>query len=78
VITEDLYQAVLAVTAQDSDKAIETPDGNHILGEYFRRRLGLDPGTFVARRHLEQYGRTDVEFCKLDEETFLMDFSVQR
>ena len=67
----------IAVTAQDNDKAIETPDGNHILGEYFRRRLGVPLGGFVTRQHLEQYGRTDVEFCKLDDETFLMDFSVQ-
>ena len=75
VLTDDGY-SFIAVTAQDNDKAIHTPDGNHILGEYFRRRLDVELGAPVERRHLDNYGRTDVRFCKLDEETFLMDFSV--
>ena len=76
VLTDD-EQSFIAVTAQDGDKAIETPDGNHILGEYFRLRLGVPLGALVTRQHLDAYGRTDIEFCKLDDETFLMDFSVQ-
>ena len=76
VLTDDGL-SFIAVTAQDGDKAIHTPDGNHILGEYFRRRLGVTLGSFVTRQHLERYGRTDVEFRRLDDETFLMDFSVQ-
>ena len=76
VLTDDGL-SFIAVTAQDGDKAIETPDGNHILGEYFRRRLGVPLGDLVTRPHLDHYGRTDIEFCKLDDETFLLDFSVQ-
>ena len=76
VLTDDGL-SFIAVVAQDNDKAIETPDGNHILGEYFRRRLGVQLGSFVTRSDLDRYGRTNVEFCKLDNETFLMDFSVQ-
>ena len=75
VRTDDGF-SFIAVTAQDNAKAIHTPDGNHILGEYFRRRLGVPMGDPVSRQDLDRYGRTDVEFCKLDEETFLMDFSV--
>ena len=75
VLTDDGF-SFIAVIAQDNDKAIETPDGNHILGEYFRLRLGVGRGTAVTRQDLEAYGRTNVRFCKLDEETFLMDFSV--
>lgn len=75
VLTDDGV-SFIAVTAQDGDKAIHTPDGNHILGEYFRNRLGVDPGGPVNRGDLDNYGRTDVRFCKLDEETFFMDFSV--
>ena len=43
VITDDGF-SFIAVTAQDNDKAIHTPDGNNILGEYFRRRLGVPAG----------------------------------
>ena len=75
VLTDDGH-SFIAVTAQDGDKAIHTPDGNHILGEYFRRRIGVALGSPVERSHLDSYGRTDVRFCKLDEETFFMDFSV--
>lgn len=75
VRTDDGH-SFIAVTAQDSDKAIETPDGNHILGEYFRNRLGVPSGDLVTRAHLDAYGRTDIRFCKLEDETFEMDFSV--
>ena len=68
----------VAVRAQKegAGDAIETPENNSLLGEYFRNRLGVPAGAFVTREMLEQYGRTDVEFCKIDEENFLMDFSV--
>ncbi len=75
VHTDDGF-TFIAVTAQDNDKAIHTPDGNHILGEYFRKRLAVQPGNPVSKQDLDNYGRIDVEFCKLDEETFFMDFSV--
>lgn len=41
-----------------------------------RNRLGLANGQYVTRQDLERYGRTDVDFYKIDEETFYMDFSV--
>lgn len=55
--------------------AIETPHNNSLLGEYFRSRLGLANGEFVTVDHLNRYGRTNVDFFKIDEETYLMDFS---
>ena len=66
----------MASTAQDDAKGIHTPDGNNILGAYFRRRLGVASGAPVTGNHLRTYGRTDVELCKLDDETYFMDFSV--
>ena len=48
---------------------------NSDIGEYFRGRIGLPSGAFVERKHLDNYGRTDVTFYKLDEENFFMDFS---
>ena len=61
---------------QQNDKAITTPLNNSQIGEYFRRRLGVANGAYISRIDLENYGRTNVVFYKLDEEQFYMDFSV--
>lgn len=74
-ITDDHHQLTLRVE-QQNNKAITTPVRNSDLGEYFRYRLGLRNGAYVTREDLDRYGRTDVKFIKLDEETFYMDFSV--
>lgn len=73
-VTDDRHQLILRVE-QQGDKAITTPARNSDLGEYFRNRLGLPSGAFVTRADLDRYGRTDVVFLKLDEETYIMDFS---
>lgn len=75
VITDDQKQLILRVE-QENDKAITTPLNNSLIGEYFRHRIGLSNGAYVTREDLENYGRTDVTFYKLDEEHFFMDFSV--
>ena len=77
VIT-DSGDSFIAVRAQKSEggDAIETPENNALLGEYFRARMGLPDGEFITKQHLGNYGREDVEFCKIDDDTFLMDFSV--
>lgn len=74
VITDDRHQLILRIE-QQNHKAITTPARNSDLGEYFRNRLGLANGAFVTRADLDRYGRTDVTFLKLDEETYYMDFS---
>ena len=73
-ITDDRHQLILRVE-QQNDKAITTPARNSDLGEYFRNRLGLANGALVTRADLDKYGRTNVAFLKLDEETYYMDFS---
>lgn len=75
VLTDDGIQLILRVE-QQNDKAITTPLNNSLIGEYFRRRLGVANGAYVSRADLERYGRTNVTFYKLDEEHFIMDFSV--
>ena len=62
--------------AQDGDKAIHSTKNNSLLGKYFRKRLGVPLGEFVTRQHLQAYGRTDIKICKIDNETYFMDFSV--
>jgi len=62
---------------QENNKAITTPSDNAEIGRYFRSRLGLNEGTKITKEHFERYGRSDVTFTKLDDEHFLMDFSVK-
>jgi NgoFVII restriction endonuclease len=77
VLTDDGKSLICSRGQKPDASAISTPQGNALLGEYFRNRLGLPYGTKVTRKHLEKYGRTDVEFFKNDDETYEMDFSVE-
>ena len=73
VLTDD-NQSLVMVVAQDNDKALQTPEDNSIIGLYFRNRMGLDSGSLVTAENLQKYGRTDVEFYKVDQETYFMNF----
>ena len=64
------------VVAQQGRKGIHTTNNNSVLGRYIRKRLGVPNGTFLTVDHLEAYGRTDFTLVKIDDETFLFDFSV--
>lgn len=75
VVTDDDKQ-LICVRAQDNGKAIHTTLNNSWLGEYFRNRLGVASGTFITKDILLKYGRTDVTFYKIDDESYYMDFSV--
>lgn len=75
VLTDDGVNLILRVE-QQNDKAITTPLNNSLLGEYFRRRLGMANGAYINKQDLENYGRTDVTFYRIDDEQFFMDFSV--
>ena len=77
IITDDDF-SFIAKRAQQNKKAIHSTDSNAILGKYFRDRLGLEDGAFITRKHLEDYGRTSVRFMKIDDETYMMDFSSKR
>lgn len=77
IFTDD-HKSLICTRAQKNvmGTAIETPHNNSLLGEYFRRRLGLPNGAFVNEKDLSNYGRTDVTFHKIDDENYYMDFSV--
>ncbi len=75
VLTDD-NKVLICTRAQDNGKAIHTPHNNSLLGEYFRNRLGVPNGSPVQTNHLAAYGRHDVCFFKIDDETYFMDFSV--
>lgn len=75
VLTDD-GKVLICTRAQDNGKAIHTPHNNSLIGEYFRNRLGLPNGAPVTTDDLLQYGRTTVDFYKIDAETYFMDYSV--
>lgn len=77
VFTDDDVHLIFSRGQKSNASAISTPKGNALLGEYLRKRLGLPYGTKITRKHLDDYGRTDVEFFKNDDETYEMDFSVE-
>ena len=62
------------VRAQQNGKALQTPENNSILGEYFRRRLGVRSGDPISLRHLHEYGRTTVDFFKAADCRYYLDF----
>ncbi len=74
VLTDD-NKVLLCARAQENGKAIHTPANNSEIGIYFRQRLDVPLGDAVQKEHLEQYGRFDVCFYKIDEETYFMEFS---
>jgi NgoFVII restriction endonuclease len=76
VNTDDGKRLVCKRATKKYGDAILTPNDNSQLGEYFRNRLGLAYGAKVSKEDLEKYGRTDITFCKIDDETYEMDFSV--
>ncbi|MCD6322013.1 MAG: NgoFVII family restriction endonuclease [Clostridiales bacterium] len=68
-------KTLICTRAQQNGKAIHTPHNNSLIGEYFRNRLGLPNGEAVLTNHLIKYGRTDLTFYKIDDETYYMDFA---
>lgn len=59
---------------QQGGKALHTPN-NAFIGKYFRKRMGVASGEFVKTTDLDEYGRKDVEFTKIDDGIYFMDFS---
>jgi hypothetical protein len=74
VLTDD-NKVMICSRAQQNGKAIHTPHDNREIGKYFRLRLGVTLGNSVQKSDLENYGRTEVCFYKIDDETYFMDFS---
>lgn len=74
VLTDD-NKVMIFARGQDDGKGVSTPNNNSEVGLYFRNRLGVGSGDPVYKEHLEAYGRHDVCFYKIDDETYFLDFS---
>jgi len=72
-LTDDGF-SIIFVRAQDDAKALHSTLDNSEIGRYIRQRIGVESGEYVTRQHLLNYGRLDVGFTKIDNETYLMDF----
>ncbi|MEZ8125395.1 hypothetical protein BCT90_02680 [Vibrio lentus] len=57
-------------------KAISSSPRKNILGSYLRKRLGLNHDDKITKKHLEDYGRTDISISMLGGSVYLFDFSV--
>lgn len=78
ILTDD-NKSLLCVRAQKNKyggQAIQTTLKNSLLGEYIRMRMGHQSGAPIWKADLLNYGRLDITFTKIDDETYLMDFSV--
>lgn len=76
VLTDD-GKILICSRAQQNGKAIHSPHNNSQIGEYFRSRLNVANGELVTMDDLMNYGRTDIDFYKVDEENYFMDFSLK-
>lgn len=75
VFTDD-GAAIDCVVAQAGEKAIESKPSNAIIGAYFRNRIGITSARAITLSDLKKYGRTDVTFYKIGDESYYMDFSI--
>lgn len=77
LVNTDDNKAIMMVVAEDGDKALHSPQGNQLIGEYFRHRLGVPNGAPVLLADLERFGSRFVRFYKTDEESYFMEYSPQ-
>lgn len=63
------------VRAQANGKGLHSLPANDLMGTYFRSRLKVESGELIVLTHLHIHGRTTVDFYKIDDDLFFMDFS---
>ena len=75
LVNTDDNKAIMMVVAEDGDKALHSPQGNQLIGEYFRGRIGVANGAPVLRRDLDRFGSRFVRFYRADDESYFMEYS---
>jgi hypothetical protein len=78
-VTTTDNKLLLMTVAQDNSKALETPQNNSLIGEYFRNRLGVANGAPVTLSDLQSFGSRFVAFYRIDdgdeEPSYIMDYA---
>ena len=59
----------------DYPKQIASHPKKKVLGQYIRRRLGVQSGIPITTTHLTAYGRDNIEISLLSEGVYYFDFS---
>lgn len=77
LITDD-DKSIDCAVAQMGRKAIHSTFDNSEIGKYIRGRIGVALGNPVTIDDLRRYGRTDYTIEKINDETFLLDLSVNK
>lgn len=75
VSTDDGKVLIMSTGSGAMGKDLRTPLRNGDLGEYLRYRMGIPNGAPFTDDDFAQYGRADVDFYRIDEETYFLDFS---
>lgn len=74
LVDNKLIPIVCSRGQKDEATAISTPNNNTEFGRYFRAKLGIGEHEPVTKEALERYGKTYVDFYKLNEDEYLMVF----
>lgn len=78
VISDDGIRFICSRGQKKDANSIQTPLKNTDFGVYFRKRIGVAENALITKQDLERYGRTNVDFYKIDDDTYFMDFSVDK
>ena len=76
IICDDGFEMKCRRTQQNG-KALCSSESNAILGDYFRKRLAIEPGDLVTVKHLSKYGRHNVDIHKRQDKPYFLDFSIR-
>lgn len=58
-------------------KQISSTPQKRILGEYIRKRLGVEKDAPITMKDLDEYGRTSIDVSLLGEGIYYFDFSIK-
>ena len=65
-----------SLTGKIYPKQLASISDKSIMGDYFRKRLGVAYGKRITKADLLRYGRTDVAVSLTDDGKYYIDFSV--
>jgi hypothetical protein len=57
-------------------KQISSSPEKGTMGEYIRKRIGVNSGVKVMKKDLESYGRCDISISLQSEGVYFFDFSI--
>lgn len=71
-----LLEGTQDLDGKHAPKQISTYNDKSVLGTYLRNRLKVASDHIITYQDLVNYGRDNIEICRLDDGRYLFDFSV--